>query len=65
MFTFFDFDPDAPQFVADYETAWKIVTPQLEMGNNQRVNIKEAIRQRFNRGIKEGQTSPFTVTLKA
>lgn len=53
MFTFFDFDPDAPQFVADYETAWKIVASQLEMDNNQRVNIKEAIRQRFNRGIKE------------
>jgi len=53
VFALFDFDPDAPQFVADYETAWKIVASQLEMDNNQRVNIKEAIRQRFNRGIKE------------
>ena len=53
MFTFFDFDPDAPQFVADYETAWRIVTPQLEMDRNQLDSIKAAVRQRFNRGIKE------------
>gem|GEM_PF-2556012 len=52
MFTFFDFDPDAPQFVADYETAWKIVTSQLEMDRNQLDSIKAAVRQRFNIGIE-------------
>lgn len=53
MFAFFDFDPNAPQFVADYEDAWNIIAPQLEMDNNQRDNIKESIRRRFNQGIKE------------